>query len=46
MAGRRAIRLTGWIAAANAIAMLAAVGLSGPVGEAARHLMLICGLVQ
>ena len=44
MPNRHAMRLTGWVLAANAIALLAAAGLSGLVSEAARHVALFCGL--
>lgn len=44
MPGGRAVRLAGWILAANAPALLAAVGLGGSVSEAARQVMLFCGL--
>lgn len=46
MTGRHGMRLTGWILAANALAMLGALGLSDSVGEAARQVMLFCGLAR
>jgi hypothetical protein len=44
MLDRHAVRLTGWVLAANALALLAAVALGGSVSEAARHAALFCGL--
>lgn len=44
MPGGRAMRLAGWILAANALALLAAVSLGGSASEAARQVLLFCGL--
>jgi len=41
-----ALRLTGWIVAANAVALVLAAGLSGHAGEAARPVSLLCVLAR
>ena len=43
---RRVARLTGWILAMNSLALLAAVALGGSAGDAARHVLLFCGLAR